>query len=37
MSPTSHYNKVGTGWYSKFVNAEIAEIVKHLRLEEQNN
>ncbi len=26
-SHASHYNQVGTGWYGKFVNAELAEII----------
>ncbi|MDQ6843531.1 MAG: hypothetical protein M3Z92_04130, partial [Bacteroidota bacterium] len=29
MSHASHYTKVGTGWYTQFVNAELAEIVAH--------
>jgi hypothetical protein len=29
MSHASHYSKVGTNWYTQFVNAEIAEIVAH--------
>lgn len=29
MSHASHYTKVGTGWYTQFVNAELAEIVSH--------
>lgn len=29
MSHASHYSKVGTDWYSQFVNAELAEIVNH--------
>lgn len=30
MSHASHYNQVGTGWYSDFVNAELAEIEANL-------
>jgi hypothetical protein len=29
MSHASHFSQVGTGWYSQFINAELAEIVKH--------
>jgi hypothetical protein len=29
MSHASHYSKVGTSWYTQFVNAELAEIVAH--------
>ena len=29
MSHASHYTKVGTGWYTQFVNAELAETAAH--------
>ena len=29
LSHASHYTKVGTGWYSNFVNAELAQIAAH--------
>lgn len=29
MSHANHYSQVGTGWYTQFVNAELAEIVAH--------
>ena len=29
LSHASHYTKVGTGWYTNFVNAELAQIAAH--------
>jgi hypothetical protein len=37
LSHASHYTKVGTGWYTNFVNAELSQIAAHPSQNDQFN